>query len=421
MVHHPKIVLLFASTLLCSIISYTYILNLVHQHHNSSLSLPIDIIDIDAPSNQQPIVDEADFIIRKSYSESYGRMFTCPDGIIEKDCIAKVVENIKKQQQSSQNKTASTYNEEVHQNAQPSQHPYPWWFTTLLRDIPSNGAYGFWHHFSTVSTNTTPIKFCAIGKNGSTEWRKVFKALTKPEYCNNDDVKKCDGKFNTAQKLSDDVPQTVFIRDPLERLLSAYLDKCVKPNVRVSQGHCEPNEVFGTDFLERKYNKLQKKEQQQKGQQQNGKAQYRQATLDLTHVLQDKEMFAAYVDLLPLKWNVHFVPQAIFCDLYRNIDNYDVYKMGTDFMPELDRMANKYGGMLPQILDDTFQYQSKLTNESSITNLGTDKAHGTKAPSKVSKYYSSRAVRRALEYLSIDYVTLGLEVPIWAREMLYKD
>ena len=135
----------------------------------------------------------------------------------------------------------------------------------------------------------------------------------------------------------------------------------------------------------------------------------------------DKALFAAYVDLLPLKWNVHFVPQAIFCDLYRNIDNYDVYKMGTDFMSELDRMANKYGGMLPQILDDTFQYQSKLTNESSITNLGTDKAHGTKAPSKVSKYYSSRAVRRALEYLSIDYVTLGLEVPIWAREMLYKD
>jgi hypothetical protein len=30
-------------------------------------------------------------------------------------------------------------------------------------------------------------------------------------------------------------------------------------------------------------------------------------------------------------------------------------------------------------------------------------------------------VRRGLEYLSIDYVTLGLEVPDWAREILRDD
>jgi len=30
-------------------------------------------------------------------------------------------------------------------------------------------------------------------------------------------------------------------------------------------------------------------------------------------------------------------------------------------------------------------------------------------------------VGKALEYLSIDYVTLGLEVPEWAREMLREE
>jgi len=87
-------------------------------------------------------------------------------------------------------------------------------------------------------------------------------------------------------------------------------------------------------------------------------------------------------------------------------------------MSELSRMANKYGGELPRVLNDTFQYQSKLSND---INIGSDSNHGTKAPAKVARYYTARAVRRALEYLSIDYITLGLEVPIWAKEMLLRD
>lgn len=155
----------------------------------------------------------------------------------------------------------------------------------------------------------------------------------------------------------------------------------------------------------------------------------------MTQTLQnrDKEMFAAYVDLMPLKWNVHFVPQAITCDLYRSIHTYDfVGVMGKQFMSELDRMAQRYGGgessssssssLLALVLNDTFEYQSKLQNESiALLNLGADNKHGTKAPTKVARYYSARSIRRALEYLSIDYVTLGLEVPEWAKEMLRDD
>jgi len=197
----------------------------------------------------------------------------------------------------------------------------------------------------------------------------------------------------------------------------------VKQNVRISQGHCEPNDIFGTDFLERKYKNEQQKNNgvvKNEHQYQLYLQQKERYPRGITAILQDneKELFAAYVDLLPLKWNVHFTPQALTCDLYRNIDEYDVYKMGTNFMSELDRMANKYGGELPRILNDTFQYQSKLGGGN---NIGSDSNHGTKAPAKVAKYYTARAVRRALEYISIDYVILGLEVPIWAKEMLLND
>jgi len=103
--------------------------------------------------------------------------------------------------------------------------------------------------------------------------------------------------------------------------------------------------------------------------------------------------------------------------------------MGKSFMSELGRMADRYGGMLPDVLDDIFSYRSSLNlqhNETSSAvangdNVGSEKAHGTKAPAKVARYYSAGTVRRALEYLSIDYVALGLEVPEWAREMLRND
>ena len=145
----------------------------------------------------------------------------------------------------------------------------------------------------------------------------------------------------------------------------------------------------------------------------------------ITAILQDneKELFAAYVNLLPLKWNVHFTPQAlptIYIEISKYWYKYDVYqKMCMNFMSDLDCMANKYGGSLPRVLNDTCNYQSKWKDG---INIGADTKHGTKAPAKVRKYFTARAVQRALEYLSLDYITFGLDVPIWAKEeMLMND
>jgi hypothetical protein len=407
----------------------------------------------------EEILDEAEFIIAKAYAETYGRMTQCNTDVVGKDCIANIAEEMDRaRRRQLQNVTfAAIHDESDNDNDEdgqrrsdpatysryivPPDHPYPWWFTTLLRDMPTNGVFGPWHELTTanlaantvntddITTSTsTPLKFCSIGKNGCTEWRGIFKALNAREYCNhsNDMEWKNNGrsksyckesKINTNVKLDNDdsnsVPRTVFLLDPLERLLSGYLDKCVKPNIRKSQGHCEPNVVFGMDHLQVKKKPVAT---DNKG----------RPIPDMTLIVNEleSEMFATYVDLLPLTWNVHFVPQAFTCDLYRTIDTYDfVGIMGKTFMSELDRMATRYGGLLPNVLEDAFHYQTKLANETLLatTNVGADNAHGTKAPSKVYQYYSPQSVRRALEYLSIDYVMLGFAVPEWAKEILRND
>jgi hypothetical protein len=94
--------------------------------------------------------------------------------------------------------------------------------------------------------------------------------------------------------------------------------------------------------------------------------------------------------------------------------------MGKEFMMDLERMANGFKGRLPFQLDKTFGY-IKGVEAKRHNNTGNSNQHATHAPEKVAMYYNAASVRKALEYLSIDYVTLGLEVPEWAREMLRND
>mmetsp|Transcript_1660 Transcript_1660/g.3676 ORF Transcript_1660/g.3676 Transcript_1660/m.3676 type:complete len:421 (-) Transcript_1660:445-1707(-) len=352
--------------------------------------------------------DEANTIIRKSYEETYAHILPCEDDIRPssgKACMQKTIDYF----------NTPTITKDLHNTANNSSTytistipTIPWWFQTLLRDIPTNGAYGFWHHFYTTQP---PLNFCTIEKCGTTEWRKAFCKLNADDCLPNPfqlcGKKKC--AWRTKKKMPDDAPFAVFLRDPLERLLSGFLDKCHKPFVRRKQGHCEPNVVFNPDDVV--------VADRGKGGKNNGKATDLMAHLED----KDKQFFAAYLDVMPLKWNAHFIPQAIVCDLHRNIDKYDfVGNMGENFMSDLERMANQFGDQLPRVLNETFGYKTKANLEKK--NTGKEKnRHATHAPEKVKKFYTARTVRKGLEMLSIDYVLLGLEVPEWARQMLKDD
>lgn len=94
--------------------------------------------------------------------------------------------------------------------------------------------------------------------------------------------------------------------------------------------------------------------------------------------------------------------------------------MGEDFMFDLEAMANRFGGPLPNVLNASFGYREQVKIGKKNTGKEGNR-HATKAPEKVKKFYTAQTVRRGLELLSIDYVTLGLEVPEWAQQMLRDD
>lgn len=84
-------------------------------------------------------------------------------------------------------------------------------------------------------------------------------------------------------------------------------------------------------------------------------------------------------------------------------------------MSDLDRIARHFGGPLPDLLSKFFGYSNYTTTKSK------DVSHETKAHEKVAQFYTPHSLRRALEYVSIDYVVLGLKVPEWATQMLRED
>ena len=213
--------------------------------------------------------DEASTIIRKSYEQTYAHILPCDeDAPSGKQCMNKTIQYF-----NPKNKNISRDDD------LPS---IPWWFQTLLRDMSQNGAFGSWHHFSTT---TPPLNFCSIEKVGTTEWRGVFCKLNADD-CQPDPIKQCGRKqcaWQTTKDMPDDAPWAVFLRDPLERLLSGFLDKCYSNITRKIENHCEPNVIFNPaprlkDVVGKVYPSL------------------------VDQVIDnDKQYFAAYVDVLPLK------------------------------------------------------------------------------------------------------------------------
>ncbi|KAL3812155.1 hypothetical protein ACHAXA_001862 [Cyclostephanos tholiformis] len=235
-------------------------------------------------------------------------------------------------------------------------------------------------------------------KVATTEWRKIL-CLINADDCVRD-PKSCGKKkcawMTMGKDMPEDAPWADFLRDPLERLLSVFLNKCIDPRKRRTEGHCEPNVIFNarSDLKDEKGKNYPSLMEHLEG--------------------EDKQLlFAAYLGVLPL--------QAIACDLRRNIHRCAfVGNMGEDFMFDIERMANQFGGTLPELLNASFGYMEYV--QSRKRNMGKDNSrHSTHALGKVKQFYTAQTVRRGLELMSIDYVRLGLKVPEWARQMLRDD
>jgi hypothetical protein len=294
-------------------------------------------------------------LVEKTYNETFYLLTNCADDERMIDCLTRIGE-------SSHNNT------------------FPWWFRTLLRDGGKHTRqflHGGWHFSHFVDP---PGKMCTIEKVGTKQWRKLMKLLN-----------------NASLPSPPSAPLILFLRDPMERLLSAFLDKCESKNI--AERNCEPRSVFYPPHVE------------------EGKK-FSDGT-DLIKILKPhkREFFELYVDIMPLKWNVHVFSLGLYCDgLYRHIQDYDfVGLMGPNFYDDVHRMGLRYGDRMMDGLNKVFDVERKF--DENVTNAGVEQSAST----LIEEYYTAKTVKRVLEYYAIDYVTLGLEIPEWAQKMLRED
>jgi len=206
-------------------------------------------VSLDVPSRKLHQQDELNYmdIVEKAYTNSFAHLQWCPDDLAMDQCLRETFDKL--------------HDDNV-----------PWWFQTMLRDAPS--VIHLQHHnLSAPTRNKRGLRFCTIGKIGTKHWRRLICRLQNKPSNRGRNVCIPD----TA--IPENAPKAVFLRDPLERFLSAYIDKCV--SWRKVERHCEPLAVFDNE--------------------ENG----------LTEGLNKskKLLFETYVDTMPLKWNMHFIPQ----------------------------------------------------------------------------------------------------------------
>ncbi len=188
----------------------------------------------------------ANTIIERAYSHTFGHIVnSCNKDQKLKDCFQKYYNSI-------------TAHHENGETTVPSGTAEHWWFQSMVRDafdLETTSSYRsrlsqHWHTAQAIEPNVT---MCLIEKVGSTSWREVFIDLNK-DYSPKSDLPL---RHNmTSRDLIDlpapreSSPSIVFLRDPLERFLSAYLDKCVDSHLRSNEKHCMPNEIFDTESEE---------------------------------------------------------------------------------------------------------------------------------------------------------------------------
>lgn len=186
-------------------------------------------------------------IVMNIYNDTFAHLQDCPVNIPIDDCLTETFNSL---DESS-----------------------PWWFHSMLRD--SVKIVSARHHHLSAPTKQGPgLQFCSIGKIGTKQWRRLICRLQHKPSSNGRNVCRPD------TPIPQDAPKAVFLRDPLERFLSAYMDKC--DSWHIVEKHCEPLAVF----LEQENNTMTKGLDRNK-----------------------KIMFETYVNTIPLQWNTHFLPQ----------------------------------------------------------------------------------------------------------------
>ena len=257
----------------------------------------------------------------------------------------------------------------------------PWWAQTLLRD--QHRAHTLWF----PRDNRGDFIMCRLPKVGSTSWaaahsRAALRAQMKPWMRDNRPMEQLRASHGAPGAFT-----AVFLRDPLERFVSGFLDKCA--GVNVVEGHC------GSHPLHRNGTRSGLMRAVSSSAAQRGAS---KAALEL------------FADTVPLQWNMHFIPQALACDeLGRTLQNYSfVGVMNATYRAQIRQLLRAARG-------DSSAEKSSTAFEAAVRQEFLNRpSRPTNKPAKSPLEHVSRsAAARLLRLYSLDYFELGLPLPGW--------
>lgn len=244
--------------------------------------------------------------------------------------------------------------------------------------VPPADFHGFDHGSAYQGLYVNPdakLAFCLIEKNACTSWSATLGGLELPALSNNKprfdlvsrtfSPRKAQAVFSRA-----DTTRAVFVRDPLERFLSAFLDKCFEKGC--SNPHClprNPSEAGSPVSFRRAVEWLQRQSP---------------ATVD-----------------------GHFKPQARHCELYQRLPEYNVVVL-----------------MRPETLDKDAACVLEMANLTRLDIRGFS-GHHEQHPQQgrleltsdlLRKFYTPMAARKVMQFFREDYDLFGLPQPAWITE-----
>jgi hypothetical protein len=309
----------------------------------------------------------AEFIVNETYSNVYQSFVDqCPTDDYKKKCDF--------------NHTAATNNVST-----------PWWLQSLI-DKPASHLLSEGSSYHHIWFDDPPIRYYRIEKVASDSWREIRKLVDRDfrniSSLGGGERRRASNAGTSWPQKTDQFPRVVFFRDPLERLLSGYIDKCIIPYKRI-EGHCQPDSVY-----------------------------------DLRGGFSKRQGLQSYLLTMPLSWNVHFVPQAMFCGgLFRTWQDYEFVGSMNDgqFEHDMRSLTERFPGPLMEYVRDQFPFLKDNSTNFRATLADQGILHATGASKRVQEYYNPESVRIALQYFSIDYVTLNLTIPEWIQDILDED
>lgn len=268
----------------------------------------------------------------------------------------------------------SFFEKKITQGLQEWEENKLWFLRTMLEQRNHS-------HFQCYVSHRHQFKVCTSPKVSSSVWKKVFCRLnrgssqrchlaTKYWYASGE------SRFNTKVDLSKATIVRV-IRDPLERLFSAFYDKCVHETHRLYQRHCHPLQLMTK--LPNEY-------------------------------FRTPRAFHQWVDTLGFEWDEHVLPQCVEAYFPKGSVPYSpqpythVIEMDSAYLESLRVMLSSVKLLSAEdrvwILDQFRKGFSARPQQNETIEL-------------YKKYFSRASVARALQYYAADYRCLNLSLPLW--------